>query len=44
MECWQDLLEDPRKASFDKVGCATYNAWMSECISQVLQEMYGVCS
>jgi len=34
MECWQDLLEDPRKASFDKVGCATYNAWMSECISQ----------
>jgi len=37
MECWQDLPEDPREASSDKVGYATYDAWMSECISQRAQ-------
>ena len=35
MECWQDLPEDPREASSDKLGCATYDAWMSQCISQL---------
>jgi hypothetical protein len=33
-ECWQDLPEDPRYASSEKVVCSTYDKWMSECISQ----------
>jgi hypothetical protein len=29
-ECWQDLPEDPRYASSEKVVCSTYDKWMSD--------------
>jgi hypothetical protein len=34
IDCWRDLPTNPRVASSEQVCHATYDAWMSQCISQ----------
>jgi hypothetical protein len=41
--CWQDLPDNPRVAESEHVSYATYDTWMSECISQLAPYVHHGC-